>query len=223
MSEKKGMIFDFNGTLVLDSHIHKAVWTDFFPLHGKKPLSEEEMEKNLLGCGNTEILTRFFSPITPEEIERLTYEKEAEYRRRAVLDPTFVLVPGVEEFLDYLKAEGYPMMIATGSEINNVKCYFEYFNLERWFDWDHIIYDDGIMPCKPDPGIYLRSAALLGRKPEDCMVFEDSLSGVLAAKRAKIGRVYGFGPGYTPERYESVGGVDGAFDDFANWKNFDLT
>ena len=47
MSEKKGMIFDFNGTLVLDSHIHKAVWTDFFPRHGKEPLSEEEMEKNL--------------------------------------------------------------------------------------------------------------------------------------------------------------------------------
>ena len=79
------------------------------------------------------------------------------------------------------------------------------------------------MPGKPDPEIYVRSAKLLGRCPEDCMVFEDSLSGVLAAKRANIGRVYGFGPGYTPARYEPVGGVDGAFDNFANWKNFDLT
>ena len=223
MSEKKGMIFDFNGTLVLDSHIHKAVWQDFFPEHGREPLTDAEAEKNLLGCSNTEILTKFFSPLTQEEIDRLTYEKEAEYRRRAVLDPTIHLVDGAEEFLDYLKAEGYPMMIATGSEINNVKCYFEYFHLERWFSWDRIIYDDGIMPGKPDPEIYIRSAKLLGRAPEDCVVFEDSLSGVTAAKRANIGRVYGFGPGYTPARYEIVGGVDGAFDDFSNWRNFDLT
>ncbi len=223
MSTKKGMIFDFNGTLLLDSHIHKATWIDFFKDHGKRPLTDAEAEAELLGRGNTEILTKFFSPITPEQIEKWAYEKEAEYRRRAVGDPTFVLVPGVIEFLDHLKAEGYPMMIATGSDIHNVKCYFEYFSLERWFDWDHIIYDDGIMPCKPDPEIYLRSAALLGKKPEDCMVFEDSLSGVSAARRANIGRVYGFGPGYTPARYESVGGVDGAFDDFADWKNFDLS
>ena len=74
------------------------------------------------------------------------------------------------------------------------------------------------MPGKPDPEIYVRSAKLLGRCPEDCMVFEDSLSGVLAAKRANIGRVYGFGPGYTPARYEPVGGVDGAFDDFSTGK-----
>ena len=63
MSEKKGMIFDFNGTLVLDSHIHKAVWQDFFPEHGRPALTDEEAEKNLLGCSNTEILTRFFSPL----------------------------------------------------------------------------------------------------------------------------------------------------------------
>ena len=46
MSEKKGMIFDFNGTLVLDSHIHKAVWQDFFPEHGRPALTDEEAEKN---------------------------------------------------------------------------------------------------------------------------------------------------------------------------------
>ncbi|MGM9641884.1 MAG: HAD family hydrolase [Eubacteriales bacterium] len=223
MSEKKGMIFDFNGTLLLDSHIHKATWVDIFKAHGKKPLTDAQADAKMLGRGNTEIITEFFGPMSPEDIKKFAFEKEAEYRRRAVGDPTFVLVPGAEEFLDYLKAEEYPMMIATGSDYYNVKCYFEHFHLERWFDWDRIIYDDCTMPCKPNPEIYIRSAALLGKRPQDCIVFEDSLSGVTAARRANIGRVYGFGPGYTPERYESVGGVDGAFDDFRAWRSFDLS
>jgi beta-phosphoglucomutase-like phosphatase (HAD superfamily) len=220
--QKKGMIFDFNGTLVLDSHIHKAVWQDFFPLHGKGHVSDEEFAARVLGRGNTRILLDFFSPITPEEIEQLTYEKEAEYRRRAVLDPSFHLVAGVEEFLDFLKSEGYPMMIATGSEIRNVELYYDFFHLDRWFDWDKIIYDDGSFGCKPDPEIYLRSAKLLERHPSECVVFEDSLSGVLAAKRASIGCVLGFGPGATDEDFESVGGVDNVYDDFSNWRNFPI-
>lgn len=216
------VILDFNGTMVFDSHIHRAVWHDFIPEHGGGELDMSDVDRRILGRDNTHILHDFFGDISDEETERLAYEKEAEYRRRCMLKPEeFHLVRGVKEFLDHLNEEKIPHTIATGSDRHNVDFYFEYFGLGRWFDREKVVLDDGSFPGKPDPEIYLRAAGMIGADPSECLVLEDSHAGVASARRAGIGRVIAVvSDGKGEDYYASAGGVDRIVNDFSDWKTF---
>lgn len=219
----KAVLFDFNGTMIYDSPIHGAVWLDFVPAHGGGEITWEDVEKRCLGRDNKHILIDFFGEMSDAEIDRLAYEKEAEYRRRCLLDKKrFRLNPGLTDFLDWLVAEGYPINIATGSEINNLNFYFERpeTNLGRWFDRSKVVFDDGSFPGKPSPDIYLRAAAALGVRCEDCIVFEDSYSGVLAARRAGARYIVALGEGVRAEKFADIGGVDLAVEDFTRFCEF---
>ena len=216
------VIFDFNGTMIFDSPVHEAVWLDFIPEHGGVIGSPEEYAKHIYGCSNRHILTHFLRGLTEEDIARLTYEKEAEYRRRLALDDRVCrLVDGLPEFLDALKVAGIPMTIATGSEINNLNFYFssEKLGLNRWFDKELVVYDDDTFPGKPAPDVYLRAAAKIGVDPARCAVFEDSFSGVRAARAAGVAFVGAVGQGATIEKFEMAGGADAAMSDFLGWKD----
>ena len=77
----KGIIFDFNGTMFLDSHLHEAAWLHIIHDHTKDGLSDEDILKNIHGRTNTEILKHFISEhLTASEIAVLSEEKESYYR-----------------------------------------------------------------------------------------------------------------------------------------------
>lgn len=215
MDTVKGIIFDFNGTMIYDSPIHRGVWMDFIPEHGGV-LTEEGFDKRILGRDNAHILVDFFGELSEEQIARMTYEKEAEYRRRCVNDPRFRLVDGLEAFLDRLKAAGIPMTIATGSERLNVEFYFssEKLGLERWFDFGKVVYDDCTFPGKPNPDIFLKAAEKLGIPCGECMIFEDSYSGIIAAHRAGAKYIVALGEGVSAGKFTDAGGVDAAVENF---------
>ncbi len=224
MSDKvRGVLFDFNGTMMYDSPIHESVWLDFIPEHGGVIGSPEEYAKHIFGCSNRHILTHFLSGLSEEDIARYTYEKEAEYRRRCALDDkVFRLVDGLTEFLDALKAKAYPMTIATGSERLNVEFYFSSpkLGLKRWFDFDKVVYDDDTFPGKPAPDVYLKAAAKIGIDCRDCIVFEDSFSGVRSARAAGAKYVVALGKGARKEKFDEFGGVDAAVEDFRDFMSF---
>lgn len=186
----RSAIFDFNGTLFSDSDKHKEAWRVFTRRYGKE-VGEAELVSHFLGRANGYILHRLFGADLPEhEVARMTLEKEGIYRDLCRADPpSFHLMPGAEDFLDYLKKEGVRFTIATGSEVSNVDFYFKEFHLSRWFDRALVVFDDGTFPGKPAPDVYLRAAAVLGVAPEDCTVFEDSSSGVRAASSAGVGKI----------------------------------
>ena len=128
--------------------------------------------------------------MTQEEVDELAQQKESVYRDLCKSDPDkFKLAPGVENFLNYLKENKIPFTIATASEINNVTFFIREFQLDRWFDTDKIVYDDGTFKGKPEPDIYLLAADRLGIEPKDCVVFEDAISGVKSAKNAGISTI----------------------------------
>lgn len=217
----KGIIFDFNGTMIFDTAIHRRVWHEFIPRHTGRQITDEEIDKYILGRDNKNILTRFLGSLSDDDVLRLAYEKEAEYRRQCLLDPVrFRLLDGLEELLDRIKDSGTPLTIATGSEILNITFYFEQFGLSRWFDLDRVVYDDGSFPGKPEPDIYLRAAAALGLDPAGCLVFEDSLSGVLAAHNAGIGYVVAISETENAQFYAGAGGVELATDSFREHVTF---
>ncbi|MCQ2427921.1 MAG: HAD family phosphatase [Clostridia bacterium] len=219
----RAVLFDFNGTMMYDSAIHEAVWLEKLRKAGIDPGPKSEYSKHLFGCDNATILGYYFGITDPSEIEREAYLKEAEYRRRCAADTdVYRLVDGCAEFLDALKAAGYPMTIATGSDRYNVEFYFSSpnLNLGKWFDFDNVVYDNGTFPGKPAPDGYIRAAARLGADPSECIVFEDSYSGVASARAAGAAYVVALGKGVDAAKFEAVGGVDAAVEDFLNYKSF---
>jgi HAD superfamily hydrolase (TIGR01509 family) len=126
---------------------------------------------------------------TPEEIHTLRYEIAQDFLRN-VID----YKPDAEKFLRWLKERGYILTIATTTKRSNVETYrthnrnmMEKANLDDFFV---LIYTrEDAKEIKPNPEIYLRVIKELGVSAEECLVFEDSLVGIEAAKRAGIASV----------------------------------
>ena len=152
---------------------------------------------------------------TPEMVEKYAREKESLYRKRCLLDKeNFKLAPGAIEFLDFLKENNIPRTIATMSEWDNVEFYIKEFNLSRWFDIDKIVYSDGKIPGKPAPDIFLIAADKINLPPKDCVVFEDAIAGINAAKAAGIGKIIAVDSIEPIEFYQNIDGLSGIIKNF---------
>lgn len=191
MNKITAVIFDFNGTLYFDSHLHIEAWKRFLKLHNFPAMTDAQFKEKFLGRNNAEIMEMLHGRVLPpDELEALAEEKEAIYRDICRERPDELkLVPGAEAFFELLKARNIPFTIATGSGKSNVDFYFDVFRLDRWFDYSLVVYDDGTLPGKPDPTVYLKVTELMGKSPAECMVFEDSFSGIHSAHNAGIGRI----------------------------------
>lgn len=193
----KGMIFDFNGTLFFDSHLHERAWLEVAEqLTGKKPSVEEYYEK-MHGRTNKGILKNLLGSLpSDEECYRIGEEKEAYYRRLCLeeSDGKPVLAPGAAALLDFLTEKGLPRAIATSAGLSNVEFYREIFGLDRWFTDDKLVYDDGTLNSKPAPDLYLLAARRIGIHPSELAMAEDSFSGLRAVNNAGAGYRVGISP-----------------------------
>ena len=205
----KGVIFDFNGTMFLDSPLHERAWIDMAKKLRPEPLGIEEFYDNLQGRTNLQIITYLLGHTPPpDELNAIAEEKELLYRTRcSAPDGLHTLAPGVEQFLNQLKPTGIPFTIATGSYLPNVEFYFSHLHLDKWFDFDKVIYDDGTYPGKPAPDISLKAAAKIGVQPADCLVFEDSYAGIRSAVAAGVGRIVTVESTLDAAKVEQLGGV----------------
>lgn len=92
------------------------------------------------------------------------------------------LKPGIHELLDFLKERGIKTSIATSSPLDRTKEYLSQVGLVDAFD--ELVSGHMVEHGKPAPDIYIYAAKKLGLNPEDCLVLEDSPTGLLAAYRA---------------------------------------
>ena len=184
----KGIIFDFNGTMFWDNEFHIDAWVEFSARHGCS-MTRKDYLTDFIGKTSAKSLEMLLGiKINDNKLNELHEEKETIYRRMCLEDPkNFVLAPGLIQVLDKLKSKSVPRAIATASALPNVEFFIEQFQLERWFDKNHIIYDDGCIKNKPAPDIYLLAANRLKLAPQDLMIVEDSATGAEAAHRAGAG------------------------------------
>lgn len=214
-----GVIFDFNGTLFADSDKQEAAWLAFAEARLGKAISPAEFKSCFHGRNN-DFTMEFLAgrPLTDAEIADFVADKEARYRALVDADPRCATLSlDVRQLLDQLVERGVPMAIATASGQENVSYYIEKFSLDRWFAVDKIVYDDGTMAGKPAPDIYLEAARRLSLAPADCLVFEDAVSGIAAAYRAKVGAVVALGD---PEDH-ILGGLPGVVSVIPDFHHFD--
>ena len=111
------------------------------------------------------------------------------YRDLCLKSADFRLADGLPLFLDRLKQLDFPITIATASGWNNVQFFFDHLGLDQWFNLQNVVYNDGTIPGKPEPDLYLLAAERLGVDIHGCAVFEDAQSGIEAAKRAGAGKI----------------------------------
>ncbi len=184
----KAIIFDFNGTLFWDTHLHNQAWDRFLAKYGFN-FSDQQKNQIIHGKQNQDIFKALFNQtLSNAEIEQYVLEKEHLYQELC-LEEKLPLGPGVEAFLDHLKQQNIPFTIATSSGIENVSFYFEHYDLKRWFSLDSIVYNNGKIKSKPSPDIFLVAMEKLGCTPEQAIVFEDSPTGILSAQAANAGKV----------------------------------
>jgi beta-phosphoglucomutase-like phosphatase (HAD superfamily) len=160
------------------------------------PFSDEEMVRHMHGRPNRYAFEYLLGrQIDLEELSCFTDGKEGIYRRLCLdSGERFKLSPGAEGLFDRLRAKGVPRSIATAMERTNIDFFFRHFELGNWFDRSRIVYDDGLLPGKPAPDVYLKAFAKLGLEPRECAVVEDSKSGMEAANAAKAGCLIALGP-----------------------------
>ncbi len=185
---KKALIFDFNGTLLWDTHLHNRAWDVFLQKHNIY-LSDADKNQVIHGKTNQDIFKNLFNKeFDARVMTRLSEEKESIYRKLC-LETDVQLADGAIELFEYSKHNGIPFAIATSAGKENVDFYIHRFNLLKWFDVDLIIYNDGTIKSKPDPEIFNIAIKELNTAPEDVVIFEDSTAGINAAIAAKAGEI----------------------------------
>lgn len=210
----RGCIFDFNGTLLFDTPAHADAWRAFLLEEGVA-VTDADIQKHIQGRPNPAILRYFLGELTDQEILTCSKRKEEKYRAVCLQkNDWFRLVDGVPEMFDRLQAEGVPFTIATSSQWDNVSFYFEHLGLDRWFTPETLVFDDGKMRGKPAPDIYLRAMALIGCRPDECAVFEDSLSGIQAGRAAGAGWIIAVDSDLDREKLLRVEGVSRVISNF---------
>jgi HAD superfamily hydrolase (TIGR01509 family) len=174
-----------DGVIVHSTPTHTEAWKRYLHSLGKEI---PKLEQRMLGRHNDEIVRDFFAPepLTTEAVFAHGARKEALYREIMAPELERHIIPGVREFLN--RHSSIPTGVATNAERANVEFVLDQADLRRYF---RIIVDGHeIKRPKPFPDIYLRAAELLNTDPSACVVFEDSFTGVEAARSAGM-RVVG--------------------------------
>lgn len=173
-------IFDMDGTLVDNSNFHIKAWEIFLKRHG---LSGSEKIWGFFGNTNEQLMKYFFNKeLSKREILAYAKEKEAIYRE--IYAPEIKPMDGLMDLLEDLKAENVKTGLATSAPHENVQFVLGQLHAAMYFDV--IVDDTQISNGKPDPEIFLTCAARLGSPNDQCIVFEDAVHGIHAAKRARM-------------------------------------
>jgi beta-phosphoglucomutase len=179
MKQKNAFLFDMDGVIIDSNPIHKVALKQFCKKHGFD-LSEQELREKIYGRTNKDWIPAVFGPVSQDQIKAYAAEKESLFRQ--LYESTIKPLPGLLDFLKLLDNNGFDRAIATSAPRENVDFTLEKTNTGRFFTT--ILDESFVSKGKPDPEIYLKTAAALGYEPARCIVLEDSLSGVKAGKAA---------------------------------------
>jgi beta-phosphoglucomutase len=172
-------IFDMDGVIIDSNPFHKISLKQFCKKYGHD-LTEEQLRERIYGRTNKDWLTNVFGNLDPEQLKKYADEKEALFRELYQND--IKPVDGLIAFLEKMDEQKVPRAIATSAPRANVDFTLAKTNTGKYFST--ILDESFVQRGKPDPEIYIKTAAALKFNPGQCIVFEDSLSGVKSAKAA---------------------------------------
>lgn len=184
MNNYKGIIFDLDGVIVDTAKFHFLAWRKLANDRGFD-ITLEQNEK-LKGVSRVKSLQQILEwgnqTVTDEDFQEMMKTKNEDYLGRISHMNEDDLLPGVKKVLDYLTENEIPF--ALGSASKNARPILKSLKIHDRFT--AIVDGNDVQKAKPDPEVFLIAAEKLKMKPEDCIVFEDSVAGVEAANRAHM-------------------------------------
>ena len=197
----KAIIFDVDGTLVDSLPYHHESWRIFFKNNNLEENDFNEILKEYKGGGTLELMTSVFGDMyTKDELKTMTDDKEIIFRD--IYKSKIYPIEGLKKFLDNLKENNILLSIGSNAIRKNVLMTIEELSITNYFSY--IICGDEVSKGKPDPEMYIKTLSNLNIRKDECVIFEDSIEGVTAAKNADI-KVIGVTSSQSSEILKSAG------------------
>jgi beta-phosphoglucomutase family hydrolase len=206
----KAVIFDMDGVLVDTNPHHKTAWREYYQRFSKE-LSDDEFIRYVSGKHNAAIVAHLLDnqSLSESEVKRISAEKEALFRE--LYQHHMAPVSGLIDFLEALKAAGIRMAVATSAPVENLDFVVDTLNIRSYFDV--LLNESMVNHPKPDPEIYELAMKQLDVSPDESVIFEDSTTGIQAAKASGA---YVVGVTTTQSEDELLPFVDETINDFTD-------
>jgi beta-phosphoglucomutase len=200
MAATRYCIFDMDGVLIDSGAHHRNAWRALLDELDVTP-EEPEYWRLTIGRPAEEAVPLLLGrPVSGAEARHLALRKRELYTGFAQRGT--LAVPGVSAFVATLADQRVPRAVGTSASRWDVDSLLRSLGLKRHFDV--IVTADDVRFGKPDPQVYLEAARRLGATPSECLVFEDSLVGVVAARRADM-RAVGVTTAHTDAELREAG------------------
>lgn len=180
MKNKFAVIFDMDGVIIDSNPLITLAWKTFFLNHGID-LNAYQLVNYIFGRTAKDTLSSVFNrELSQNEIEEYTYLVGQHVRKLYISQGT--LIPGLKEFVKQLRLNEIPLGLATSGTPEDVSIVLNLANISE--DFSAIFDSSKTHLPKPHPEVYQKTANALNIDPSHCCVFEDSFSGIQAAKAA---------------------------------------
>jgi beta-phosphoglucomutase len=176
---RRAILWDLDGTIVNSEPYHRLAWREIFAQQGVN--FNEDIFQFGFGRRNDEIICKYFGQnLSQPEIDAIAAKKEETFRR--LIKDNIKAFPGTVELIKLLAGAGFQIAIVSSTPIENVRLITEALGIKKYFKF--FITGKDVTEGKPSPQGFLLAAQKLKLKPEDCVVMEDAVAGVKAAKSA---------------------------------------
>jgi len=179
MNRLKAVIFDMDGVIFNTEVLSRRLWREVFKEYGYG--FSDTTYKKLIGRSMPDaykILSEEYGPELP--IEELAERQDALWHKATAGETE--KKAGIHEILEYLQSRGIPCAVGSSTNHVEVEKRLEQNGLRGYFDV--VVGGDYVENAKPAPDIFLKCAEYLGVDPRNCLVIEDSVNGLRAAKAA---------------------------------------
>ena len=178
-NKTKAVIWDMDGVIADTAPYHFRAWRHVFQKRGVN-FSEADFRRNFGQRNDTIIRNVLGEGIVQSEIDALASDKEKTFRHsiRQNIKP----LPGAVKLVKLLKEHGFNQALASSAPMENIRLILRGLGISNCFDV--IVWGREVKEGKPSPQGFLLAAKKLGIVPVGCIVIEDAVAGVTAAKRA---------------------------------------
>jgi beta-phosphoglucomutase len=173
------VLWDMDGVLVDSAELHRRAWRIFLT-QNNLTVGDEIFERGF-GQPNEQVLPRYFPGLSDQEIRQLSADKEACYRRLVRQEGIFP-VPGVLVWMEKFQRAGIRQGMATSGCRANASMIVDLTGAGTYLT--SVVAAEDVSRGKPHPDVFVRTSERVGVPPERCLVIEDSLHGIRAARAA---------------------------------------
>jgi beta-phosphoglucomutase len=188
----KAVLFDFNGVIINDESIHEELIADILIKENLRP-DRDDYQCFCLGksdrIGLKDLLKCRGRIVTDEYLTKLIEQKTQAYQEKLLQLENLPIYPGLLEFLRQLQQQQLVIGLVTGALKQEAELVLEKSSLKSYFSV--IVAGDELTTSKPEPEGYLLAVTKINQQyphinlqPHECLVIEDTYSGIEAAKKA---------------------------------------